>query len=447
MCKVFLSLLLSVLPFLYCSNIEQYFSTQEKEITLSTSTESPENITGVTFDSGEIIVFYNSTSDSITTIGNFMYQKSSNSGFSWSTPEKVLPIELTISNPFATKLRDQSLILVFNEVLNDLNSQNYFYLIRSYDFGKTFTAPRMVEIPGYREVKITGKVVQVGKSILFLPLQAKNKENKTLCLLLFSDNKGKSWEKVFEITSATNNFQFTNPVLINLEDKRLYCLLEEKNGYFYSIFSCDTGKTWTEPECTKIYGSSGSLLRSSGGYLVCCYEDKTPQGVSMMKSFDLGKTWEGEMHLIDRSNMVLKPYLLSLNNSKTLLLYTQRDSVTDGNKSKWQLQGRLITLKRIKAPRAVVASLSSEGIQLRWNKVEKASYYIVYRSISSDTALGSEHRIAKTTINNYVDRSLNKEGKYYYSVSAVEGYGKLLLGTGSESEPSEPFLINFKIKK
>lgn len=445
--RIFLSLVLSVLFFLYCSDISQYFSSSKKTVVLSTSTKPQDSITGVTFVSGEMIVFYNSSFEADSSFTNFLYQKSNDNGISWSVPEKVLPVDLNIINAYATKLNDESLVLIFNEILNSTEIQDYFYLIRSYDYGKTFTAPRRVEIPGYRQLQITGKAVQVGKSILLLPLQARNLEDSTLCLLLFSDDKGRNWDRIFEITSASDTNHFTNAVLINVADHGHCCLLETKNGYLYSTFSSDTGKTWTVPEGTNIYGSSGSCILSSSGYLVCSYEDKTPQGISMMKSFDLGLTWEGENHLIDRDHMVMSPCFLSLNNNKTLLLYTKKDIGIDKKEMKWHLQGKFITFKKIDTPRALAASLNSRGVQLRWNKVSNASYYIIYRSSTADTTLGLEQRIAKTAVNNYVDRSIKNEGKYYYSVSAVEGYGNLLYGTGNESEFSEPVVIDYTFKK
>ncbi|MEJ2629286.1 MAG: exo-alpha-sialidase, partial [bacterium] len=351
--------------------------------------------------------------------------------------------EFQINNPLVTKLFDNSLMLIFNEDSNIVNVIDYFYLSRSYDYGKTFTVPRMIDLPGYREIKITGNIVQMGRSRLLLPLQAINQKRERLCLILISHNKGKSWDTLLKITSATHNGQFNHPVLLPVMET-LYCLLENEKGYQYSACSYDSGKTWSKPECTNIYGKSANLLLSSDGYLLCCYQDETPQGISMMKSFDRGKTWEKEIQVIEANQDIFYPYLLPLKNGGVLILYSQGKSIFDKSEAKWQVKGNFITLGRIKTPKAVAASLKGDEVHLRWNKVKRASYYIVYRSSPADSPFGPEQRIAYPGLNKYVDYIVKNANKYYYSISAVEGYGKLLADTGSESALSQPVIIEVK---
>ncbi len=439
--------LLSALFMFNCTKVERYFSGQEQEITIRKSDKPIKNITGAAFDSGKLIIFYNYLSDSAAYESNFLYQESVNNGISWSKPENVFKNEIGIKNPFVTKLFDQGLILVFNEISDSLNSYGSFYLVRSYDYGKTFTVPRMITLPDYKEVKITSPVVQLGKSMLLLPIQAKNNEEKKLSLLLFSHDKGRTWEKVIKMIPDSYQEQFLNPVVISLKGEILYGLLEGETGYVYSTLSRDTGKTWTKPECTNIYGKAVSLLLSDNGNLICSYEDQTPEGISMMKSFDLGMTWESEIQCIQGNNIVKEPYLLSLDKSNTAVFYSRRTVIPEKNRIQWQVKCKFIKINTIEKPKAVAVSSHRNGIRLRWNTVDNASYYIVYRSSSPDTISGSEYRIAQTKGNNYVDKTVRDEGKYYYSVSAVEGYGKLISGTGNESDLSDPVFVEYNSSK
>jgi len=442
-----LILLLSAVFMFHCSKVERYLSGQEQDITVKKSEKPLMNITGAAFDSGKLIIFYNCLSDSGATEKNFLYQKSTNNGISWSKPEKVFKNEIEINNPFVTKLFDESLMLVFNDISDSLQPYSSFYLVRSYDYGKTFTVPRMITLPEYKEVKITSGVVQMGRSMLFLPIQAENNEGKKLSLLLFSQDKGRTWNKVLKMTPDTYQEKFLNPVLINLQEEILYGLLEGENGYVYSTLSRDTGKTWTKPQCTNIYGKDVSLLLSDKGNLICCYEDHTPEGISMMKSFDLGMTWESEIQCISGNNMVINPYLLSINKSNTAVFYSHRTLIPEKNQTKWQVHCKFIRIKSIEQPKALAVSSQRNGIRLRWNKVDNASYYIVYRSGSPDSLSGSEYRIAQIKGNNYIDKSVKNAEKYYYSVSAVEGYGKLISGTGNESDLSDPVFVEYNSSK
>jgi len=443
MYKGVLIFLLSALIMFHCSKVENYFSGQKHDITIKKSEQPVINITGTAFDSGRLMVFYNDSADSEK---SFLYQESTNKGFSWSKPENVFKNKEEIRNPFVTKLSDQSLILVFNEMSDNLNSYGSFYLVRSYDYGKTFTVPRMIAVSEYNELTITSGIVQMGKSRLFLPVKAKDKEKQECNLLLFSPDKGRTWEKVFNITSDLNSDQFSIPVVINLKNGFLNCLLEHENGYIYSTFSDDTGRTWTKPERTNIYGKAVSPLLSDNGNLICLYEDQTPEGISMMKSYDLGKTWEVETQCIQGNNIVINPYFLSIDSSNALILYSRSNLMSDKGKTQWQIQCKLFKIEWIKQPKAVAASSHSNGIRLRWNKVNNASYYIVYRSSLPDSISGPEYRIARTKLNNYVDKTVTNSGKYYYSVSAVEGYGKLISDTGNESDLSDPVIVEYNLK-
>ena len=79
------------------------------------------------------------------------------------------------------------------------------------------------------------------------------------------------------------------------------------------------------------------------------------------------------------------------------------------------------------APTGVSATaLSSSAVQVSWYGLSGASFYRVYRSMSSS---GTYNRIGDSSYTSYTDSSVSPGTTYYYRVSAV-------MSTGAEGNQS-----------
>ena len=82
----------------------------------------------------------------------------------------------------------------------------------------------------------------------------------------------------------------------------------------------------------------------------------------------------------------------------------------------------IVSVKSIlKAP--VIKQLSNldTQIKLKWNAVESATSYEVYRSAKQE---GSYQRVVKTKNTSCIDKSIKKNITYYYKVRALREYQK-----------------------
>ncbi len=87
-------------------------------------------------------------------------------------------------------------------------------------------------------------------------------------------------------------------------------------------------------------------------------------------------------------------------------------------------------------------SAVSSGVQVKWNKVEGAANYRVFRKTEGGTWSG----IANTTANSYVDTKAKSGTKYYYAVRITDSngsnYNSLLSNSVSITYISQPNLIS-----
>lgn len=429
-----------LLVFTGCSKIEEFLIDGSRTVIITKSDAAETEISGVKLDSGELIVVYRVESNSDRAVGKLMISRSTNGGITWAKADTVVKTSRDVHNPFITKLYDGRLDLVYNEISNDAYLQkNFVYIISSYDYGRIFTVPRKLILPGYSELFVSDAICELNDTTLLLPLQAYDTQGIRVCFVLISYDRGRSWKEIIEITGNHHRGQFGGLVIINAGEAGLICLLDEYGSdNLFRTKSDDVGKTWSAPERINIYGRLPDLFLTKNSTLICCYEDITPDGLSFMKSYDWGKTWEQESDVNNENNTASNPYMFSAGKDVIGVVYSM---VADIDDKRPRVVYSLIREEKADMPKAVAVSSSKEGVKIRWNRVKSASYYIVYRSTSQDFKPVPENIVSKNSSNYFTDINVENGKSYYYSISAVKGFGKLIKGTGNESLPSNPLMI------
>lgn len=111
------------------------------------------------------------------------------------------------------------------------------------------------------------------------------------------------------------------------------------------------------------------------------------------------------------------------------------------------VQATTYEIKNIPAPvNLQITNISDDEITFKWNKVNNADYYFIYRS-SSKT--GSYSKIATVDDTDYMDEKLSQNTTYYYKVKAYDegktsDYSAVISATTKNETPLVP-PVNLKI--
>ena len=77
-----------------------------------------------------------------------------------------------------------------------------------------------------------------------------------------------------------------------------------------------------------------------------------------------------------------------------------------------------VEIPNIDPPKSIyISAVSSSTIYLRWDKIYKADYYLIYRS---NSAKGEYTEIGKTDVNTYIDTGLRPLTPYFYKIKLVK---------------------------
>lgn len=98
--------------------------------------------------------------------------------------------------------------------------------------------------------------------------------------------------------------------------------------------------------------------------------------------------------------------------------YYKISAYGSGNEGMWSDSAWATTYKPIGAPRLTAEALNMTAIELRWNAVDNADGYIIYRS---DTMMGTYSQIGETDQTEYDNTDLSYSTTYYYKIEAFNG--------------------------
>jgi len=445
--RYILLLILTVFIINACTRVDDLRYGEKRSAVLYTSQRASSNPGAVRLKTGEITVVFREASDATSPDGYLLRITSENRGKTWSPPDTIASTAWDCRAPSITQLRDGLIYVNFHQSSNDPQREGVpsigCFTVRSFDNGKTFTSPRMVPLEGFRWTATSDAILELQDGTLLFPAYGERDGELSIAFVVMSRNGGETWEDIHVIAQEPEErLAYTKPALIRLPDGRILCLLEsdDPEGFLYMSVSEDRGETWSSLEKSGIVGKDPDLLITPDGTLLCVFQDFWPEGVSCVRSYDWGQTWEKETTLLAVKSADPSPCIVGLED-RLLVAYTCENPDEHGGAT--DIGGTFFIIDRPATPGGFTVSYKrDEGVHLRWNAEVQAAYYMIYR----DTVETFEplpgypfggNGLASSVATWYTDVQVDKGRTYYYRVSAVAGTGRLLPGTGNESLPTD----------
>ncbi|MBN2104968.1 exo-alpha-sialidase [bacterium] len=379
---------------------------------------------------GEWLVVFSAKTDTPNTEGLILLIRSDHLQGVWSKPDTIARTSNFCRNPKIAQMKSGMLWVQF-EIGHISRDHHWNELgnayVQSYDYGQRFSIPRLIRVPESQSWESIQTLIESETGQWILPvLEIDSLEQKSPGFIT-SDDEGKTWSSIKRIFTAESGENIHDFSLVMLSDQTRLVLMEiEGEDQIYQIYSKDRGRNWTCPVPINIYGNRPCAVQSKSGAVYCWYRDQWPPGTSIMRSFDFGRTFEQKKRL-DLPEKSSFPVIVEYKNEQMLMLYTNSRGI----------YARIYLSDKISAPSGLSASADSSSVTLRWNPVEQAGYYRIFRGLNHDS-LNSEipfYDICTKTC--YRDSMVQSDMIYTYQVTAIQGIGKLFSGTGSESIPGE----------
>ena len=181
----------------------------------------------------------------------------------------------------------------------------YFHL--SNDGGHCFDTTIKLDTGRFRDGFTRTGVVELHDHRLAYALQEHHPPTARYTYIVFSSDFGKSWSPPAVVHDhGAQAPQFGEPDLAEVAPGEIICILREGriSGHLHLCRSLDSGRSWTKPEMTPIFGYPGHLLVLSDGRLLCTYGRRTaPFGIRACLSEDGGRTWLLDDEIVIRDDL------------------------------------------------------------------------------------------------------------------------------------------------
>jgi hypothetical protein len=382
---------------------------------------------------GEWFVVFTSITDPLQSEGVLLLTRAPELQGPWTSPQPIAHLTLECRNPRMSQMKDGLIQIVFElGRMQDTGWQSDgLALIQSYDYGRRFSVPRPIPLNEMKTGIPAQGLTEISHDYWILPVLFRE-ENQPGAGLASTRDGGETW--TFQVPSA-----FSMPVEVlqlmwDPDSGLMACMQIQDCDQIYYTASGDTGHSWLDPFPVDIYGNDPILTRKTDGTLICFYNDRTPPGFSMMSSFDQGRTYEQEIHLIP-SDLKGKPWISWIEPNQIALFYTDVEGIF--------IRSRIIDT--VKAPGGVSVSNDSVKVILRWNPDPLAAYYQIFRSESLNDSVWTEpFRIASVSAIQYEDRHVQNNRIYAYTVSAIAVYGPEVDGRMSEGSISKTVRVDMR---
>lgn len=399
--------------------------------------------------SGELLAVFREGEGHVSPDGKILMCRSEDGGQSWSALDTIVSTARDCRDPSIVQLRDGLIIVNFFQSKYDAQGKIIgavgCFTVRSFDNGRTFTSPRMVSIPDFSWSATSDAILETQDGRLLLPVYGGKEGERSAAIVVISDDGGESWEEqVVMAKDSAGSVDFQEPALIQLPDEKILCMLRTAgaDGFLYQTASANGGKTWSPPKSSGIQGQAADLYATPDGTLLCAYRDFWPRGVSFVRSYDWGRTWEQEISLFSTDDDCAYPSFVTTGDEILAVHYAVLPVKGESGNERSAILGTFFKVRRPESPAGFSASTQGRNsVHLRWNAVKGASYYTVYRDEIPEFTVQSGYPfkgngIANPTSNLYTDCRVDTGRTYYYRVTAVVGVGEPVPGTGSESEPT-----------
>jgi hypothetical protein len=177
-------------------------------------------------------------------------------------------------------------------------SRSDLWAARSFDEGETWVDNRMI-FRGYTGATNDAKVTSSGRLIVpFSYLMAAPGRLVSACVV--SGDGGENWElgEAIDIGQHGDHAGALEPVVVELEEGRIWMLIRTNLGHFLQAFSEDEGLTWSGPTATQFRSPSSPchLIRLQSGRLAIIWNNTmqttgSRSSLHMALSEDEGQTW------------------------------------------------------------------------------------------------------------------------------------------------------------
>jgi len=172
------------------------------------------------------------------------------------------------------------------------------YVRRSTDDGKTWQTEDIALPPHRSMMHFNGSdrctlSNGVRLSSVYGKLQG---EEVSRTFVLRSDDDGKTWEFLPLAADPNGEVALNETALAENAEGEVIAMMRAEppnGGYLYCSTSNDSGRTWTEPRRTDLWGYPAHLLRLQDGRMLCTYGYRRhAMGVRAAISDDGGHTWD-----------------------------------------------------------------------------------------------------------------------------------------------------------
>lgn len=241
---------------------------------------------------------------------------SADNGKTWSEDGIIVPNEgkCNVMSVSIVRLKNNELLLFYLRKDERLRSCNT-YVRRSADEFNSLSEPvRVTFLEGYHVVN-NDRVVQLSTGRLIVPAalhtgfdetgNVTEFTGKAVIMAYYSDDNGRSWQRSKTPVTPIEQRKLVlqEPGVVQLKDGRLWMFMRTGHGFQYGCYSNDRGRTWSQPEPTKLASplSPATIERIPWtGDLLCVWNDhsgthvfprerRTPLCIAVSK--DDGKTW------------------------------------------------------------------------------------------------------------------------------------------------------------
>ena len=168
------------------------------------------------------------------------------------------------------------------------------YSTRSFDGGKTWDSPILIEVPGFiHGIGVRGNTIEMDDGSIILPMYGmKNYGETSRIFVMKSFDKGMTWTFLSDVAHKEDR-NFYEPFVLRTRSGKLIALLRTQriqtpgvdfDSTYMNLHTCiseDNGNTWSQPEERTILGSNPfhALQLSSGNVLITYGYRRLPYGM------------------------------------------------------------------------------------------------------------------------------------------------------------------------